>query len=173
LLTLSHAIGPELVTVHDRRLLAIIPVHARLLALGNASTSLVDSIDAHLLAVGGADLPTFDVHRPLGRTFMPLRLNHPELRRTRAFNPRIRIAVALEGERLSSWPLARKAGSTLHAERTSVAAAAARLNAGVAATAATTRLGKAPVAAMPPVAAAGLCARRRRNRQCGDARGKE
>jgi hypothetical protein len=67
----------------------------------------------------------------------------------------------------------------LHAEAAAVmiAAAAAHLEVGVAsATAASTvELGSASVTAATtmPAVTAGLCARRRSNRQCSDARGKE
>jgi len=66
------------------------------------------------------------------------------------------------------------AATALHADGVSAASAArsaARFD--VAATvAAAMNLSGALVAAMPAISA-GLCARRRRNRQCGDARGKE
>ena len=75
---------------------------------------------------------------------------------------------------ISSCAIALFAATALHAEGLSAASAtrsAARFD--VAATvAAAMNLSGALFAAMPAISA-GLCARRRRNRQCGDARGKE
>lgn len=63
------------------------------------------------------------------------------------------------------------AASALHADGVSTAAATTAN--GRAAALAAVDLGSVLVATMPAAISAGLCARRRRNRQCGDARGKE
>jgi hypothetical protein len=65
------------------------------------------------------------------------------------------------------------AATALRAEGVSTAAATAANGRAAAAMAASVHLGSVLVATLPAAISAGLCARRRRNRQCGDARGKE
>jgi hypothetical protein len=63
------------------------------------------------------------------------------------------------------------AASALHADGVSTAAATAANGSAAAAMAASVDLGRVLVATLPAAISAGLRACRRRNRQCGDARG--
>jgi len=170
LLALVDPIGAQLIAFHHSRLLAIIAVHTELVAVRHT----------HLLAI-----------HALGAECLPVLMRrsarHAEARPTVGAHAGVTAAMALESE---GSALTFAAAATLHPECTPVAAttaalhpectpigttaAAASLHARMAAATAA-ELGTAPIAAttVSAVTAAGLCARRRRNRQGGDAHGKE
>jgi hypothetical protein len=148
------------------------PISPHLLPLHDPGRSVVYAIDPHLLAVGGANLLALDPARPHRRPLMPLRLDHPELRRPLALDSSVGVATVLKCERLPRRAGGRKAWTALHAECRAIATAPATALHAHAVTAAM-KLGRAPVAMPATVSAAGLRTRRRRNRQSGDARGKE
>jgi len=141
-----------------------------LIALGNACLLAVHAIDPKRLPV-----------------LMRRSARHAEARPTIGARAGVTVATALESEgpaltlgaaatlHPEGGPVA-AATATLHAECTPIGttAAAASLHACMAAATAA-ELGSASVAAatVSAVTAAGLCARRRRNRQGGDAHGKE
>jgi hypothetical protein len=169
LLAFVDPIGTQLIAFHHSRLLAVIAVHTKLVAVRHTHLLTVNAIDPKRLPV-----------------LMRRSARHAKARPTIGARTGVTVAMALESE---GPALTLGAAATLHPEGSPVAAAPAALHpectpigstAAAAslhacmATATAAELGSASVAAatVPAVTAAGLCARRRRNRQGGDAHGK-
>jgi len=159
-------------------------ISAQLLAFGHATANLLHAVGAKLVAIGDARLLAIIAVSAEGLPVLMLGApRHAEVRTAIAVDPYIGMAAALEGK----GPVLALRAAALHAEGTAVATApalhpetaaiaaavpATRLEIGVATTAAA-QLGGTSVGSVPAVTTAGLCAHRRRNRQSGDARGKE
>jgi hypothetical protein len=161
-LSFGEAVGAHLLPLYDPGALAVSNPHA----------------------LGGADLLALDLVGAHRRALVALRLDHAELARTPALDARfgtaaaldsgLGMAAALESEGLAARPLCRMARAALHPECRTIAAAALRADARSVAAVASARGSKGRMtAAMSATVSAGLRARRHRNRQCGDARGKE